>query len=250
MRTRTFWRSESSLVRWEGTKAMVFPSLILLHTPALYLSLLAHREALDLLKEQAKKTEEELGTLKGILKELSENYNPNYQDMAVKAAVVGYTENFIRGEGSPDEEAHGRDDLKTTLEELQRTDLTALLMAGDGTPGESSDDSSEDSSCESSTLVFTSHSLTSLLFSISHRPIHPRRSLRAIRARTGYSTHLVGSLRSSRYWSERYRFFGRGTSLVNFTKSPTDYPNCACFNRHSGCTSDFPHAHRRTQRSA
>jgi protein kinase C substrate 80K-H len=124
------------------------PQLIRLVSTALYLSLLAHREALDRLREQAKKTEEDLDTLKGILKELSENYNPNYQDMAVKAAVVGFTENFVRGEGSPDEEEGARGELQSTLEELQKTDLTGLLMAGDGDMAESSDDSAEDSTRE------------------------------------------------------------------------------------------------------
>lgn len=195
VRIRKFWRSESSLVSAGGGSDQFLDS-ILLYTAALYLSLLAHREALDRLKEQAKKTQEDLDTLKGILKELSENYNPNYQDMAVKAAVVGYTENFVRGEGSPDEEEDGRGELKTTLEELQRTDLTGLLMAGDGDTAESSDDGGDDSTCESIIRIYSFHSLTSLHYSISYRSIHPRLSLRAIRARPGCSSHLARSLRS------------------------------------------------------
>jgi hypothetical protein len=45
----------------------------------LYLSLLRHREALKKLKEEAKQAREDFETLKNIMKELSENYNPNYQ---------------------------------------------------------------------------------------------------------------------------------------------------------------------------
>lgn len=98
--------------------------------------------------------------LKRILKELSEGYNPNYQvclkvvlcrpvshsrlqDMAVKAAVVGYTEKYV----IPAETAETTEESLTEpvteeespevlvseqdLDELEKLDLDALLMSGD-----------------------------------------------------------------------------------------------------------------------
>lgn len=82
--------------------------------------------------------------LKRILKELSEGYNPNYQDMAVKAAVVGYTEKYG---ASTEEQAQGEEQgdegvSEEELDELEKVDLDSLLMSGESFP-DASDDSHE-----------------------------------------------------------------------------------------------------------
>jgi cell division protein FtsB len=46
---------------------------------ALYLSFLEHRQALAMLRQNLKQIESERDELKAILKELKDNYNPNYQ---------------------------------------------------------------------------------------------------------------------------------------------------------------------------
>ncbi|BEJ14197.1 hypothetical protein CspHIS471_0313710 [Cutaneotrichosporon sp. HIS471] len=58
----------------------------------LYKALEEHREAVKRLRDQLQATQDDLGTVLGILDELAKGYNPNGQDMAVKAAVVGYKE--------------------------------------------------------------------------------------------------------------------------------------------------------------
>ncbi|WWC90142.1 uncharacterized protein L201_005075 [Kwoniella dendrophila CBS 6074] len=58
----------------------------------LYQSLLTHRTTLNRLRNKTDKLQNEINSLKSILDELRNGYNPNYQDMAVKAAVVGYEE--------------------------------------------------------------------------------------------------------------------------------------------------------------
>lgn len=61
-------------------------------TTALFKSLEEHREAVRRLRDQMRAVQDDLATVLGILDELSKGYNPNGQDMAVKAAVVGYKE--------------------------------------------------------------------------------------------------------------------------------------------------------------
>lgn len=102
---------------------------------ALYTTLLTHRLALTRLRSKTSRLRSELDTLHGILEELSKGYNPNYQDMAVKAAVVGYeelTKPFdeeaeVKVEesqvGDVEEEIEDKE-----LDELDKKDLEGLLM--------------------------------------------------------------------------------------------------------------------------
>jgi protein kinase C substrate 80K-H len=59
---------------------------------ALFKSLETHRDAVTRLRTQIDNTKGDLDTVVAILDELSRGYNPNGQDMAVKAAVMGYRE--------------------------------------------------------------------------------------------------------------------------------------------------------------
>ncbi|KAJ9110673.1 hypothetical protein QFC19_001502 [Naganishia cerealis] len=107
----------------------------------IYLSLLTHRSVIGKLRSQKKQLEEEVDELKRILKELSEEYNPNYQDMAVKAAVVGYTEKYGKpveqgSDASPSPEMTEQDAQDSPvseqeLDELEKVDLDALIMSVD-----------------------------------------------------------------------------------------------------------------------
>lgn len=58
--------------------------------PALYQSMLKHRDALKSLQREHKKHLEREETLSQILDTLRRSYNPNYQDMAVLDAVRGW----------------------------------------------------------------------------------------------------------------------------------------------------------------
>jgi protein kinase C substrate 80K-H len=109
----------------------------LLTSPALYLSLLTHRLALTRLRSKTSRLESELETLHGILDDLAKGYNPNYQDMAVKAAVVGWEE--LSGKVIPDgEQTEGTSESQTAdeeeeitdkeLEDLEKKDMEGLLL--------------------------------------------------------------------------------------------------------------------------
>ena len=62
-----------------------------LKTP-LYKKLESHHQAIKVLKEKNAALKAELQTLTLLLDDLAKGYNPNYQDMAVKGAVVAYKE--------------------------------------------------------------------------------------------------------------------------------------------------------------
>lgn len=90
-----------------------------------------------------------------ILEELSKSYNPNYQDMAVKAAVVGYTElldaahgaTSESGDAAPSDAAVKEVEEEITdreLDELERKDLEAVVLA-DLTELEGDDDDDDES---------------------------------------------------------------------------------------------------------
>ncbi|KAI5451340.1 hypothetical protein NCC49_001934 [Naganishia albida] len=113
-------------------------------TSPIYLTLLTHRSAIAHLRAEKRHLEEEVDELKRILKELSEGYNPNYQDMAVKAAVVGYTEKYgaSTGEQAQGEEQGDEVVSEEELDELEKVDLDSLLMSGESFP-DASDDSHE-----------------------------------------------------------------------------------------------------------
>ncbi|GMK53438.1 hypothetical protein CspeluHIS016_0100240 [Cutaneotrichosporon spelunceum] len=73
----------------------------------MYRALEEHREAVTRLRDQLRATQDDLGTVLGVLDGLAKGYNPNGQDMAVKAAVVGYRE--LIGDGGEAAEAEGED---------------------------------------------------------------------------------------------------------------------------------------------
>jgi protein kinase C substrate 80K-H len=103
---------------------------------ALYTTLLTHRLALTRLRSKTSRLQSELDTLHGILEELSKGYNPNYQDMAVKAAVVGYEEltkpfdeeSEVKVEESTEVSEVEEEIEDKELDELYRKDLEGLLM--------------------------------------------------------------------------------------------------------------------------
>ncbi|OCF38619.1 protein kinase C substrate 80K-H [Kwoniella heveanensis CBS 569] len=123
----------------------------------LYLSLLSHRLALTRLRSRTSRLQSELDALHSILSDLAKGYNPNYQDMAVKAAVVGYEELTgtaaarSSGEGEevkPDVQKDTQEDEEEEikdweLDELDRKDLEALLLS-DITEVSGNDNGNED----------------------------------------------------------------------------------------------------------
>ncbi len=75
----------------------------------LYAKLSAHQDAIRSLKDKNAALKHELQTLTLLLDDLAKGYNPNYQDMAVKGAVVAYKEwRGIKSE-SPADGADGAD---------------------------------------------------------------------------------------------------------------------------------------------
>lgn len=58
----------------------------------MFKTLTKQQDAVKRARNQLTKVEEDLKTVLDILEELSKGYNPNGQDMAVKAAVFGYRE--------------------------------------------------------------------------------------------------------------------------------------------------------------
>lgn len=104
---------------------------------ALYTTLLTHRSALTRLRARTSRLEKELEALHNILDELSKGYNPNYQDMAVKAAVVGYGEllNPPQADGTDNTDVkveEGSEEVgieDRELDELERKDLEGVLLA-------------------------------------------------------------------------------------------------------------------------
>ncbi|CAK9780364.1 hypothetical protein CC85DRAFT_287897 [Cutaneotrichosporon oleaginosum] len=103
----------------------------------LYKALEEHREAVKRLRDQLRATQDDLGTVLGILDELAKGYNPNGQDMAVKAAVVGYRE--LIGDAEPEGEETPEAKLHTVrapdehlsgfdVERVVNVDLESLLV--------------------------------------------------------------------------------------------------------------------------
>jgi protein kinase C substrate 80K-H len=88
------------------------------------------------LRSKTSRLQSELDTLHGILEELSKGYNPNYQDMAVKAAVVGYEEltkpfdeeSEVKVEESTEVTEEEEEIQDKELDELDKKDLEGLLM--------------------------------------------------------------------------------------------------------------------------
>ncbi|WWD22735.1 hypothetical protein CI109_107228 [Kwoniella shandongensis] len=125
----------------------------------LYTSLLSHRLALTRLRSKTSRLQSELDTLHNILSELAKGYNPNYQDMAVKAAVVGYEEltgaaaptegeepTAIEGEVKQEEEEKEEEISDNELDDLDRKDLEGLLLSDIGESLDDEDDDEDESS--------------------------------------------------------------------------------------------------------
>ncbi|ORX35023.1 glucosidase II beta subunit-like-domain-containing protein [Kockovaella imperatae] len=105
----------------------------------LYAFTLSQRLALGRLRTKTARLESELKDLRNILDELSKNYNPNYSDMAVKAAVKGFEElskaaDVVEGDIEGDTEASVEvyEEIQDNeLDELERKDLDGLLLMDD-----------------------------------------------------------------------------------------------------------------------
>jgi len=130
-------KSHEQIEKRKQSRKSQFPSIA--DDLALYTTLLTHRLALNRLRSKTSRLQAELDTLHGILEELSKGYNPNYQDMAVKAAVVGYeelTKPFeeeieVKQEetGSQSDPVEVEEEIEDKeLDELDRKDLEGLLM--------------------------------------------------------------------------------------------------------------------------
>lgn len=141
---------------------------------ALYTTLLTHRLALTRLRSKTSRLQNELDTLHGILEELTRGYNPNYQDMAVKAAVVGYEEltkpfeEAVEGESAQTETTEEEIEDKE-LDELERKDLEGLLMSDVDGELDEEDDTEDVGLC-----MFAQHPL---LRSISRVPADTTRTV-------------------------------------------------------------------------
>jgi protein kinase C substrate 80K-H len=136
----------------------IFHLILLTITPALYVSLLEHSNALKSLQREHKQHLEREKALGEILNTLRSGYNPNYQDMAVLEAVRGWEElanlphiNDVRKDGESsdskqdtetdskvDKEEEDQEDqdhgiwsaekLEKDLDELVRADYVSLLL--------------------------------------------------------------------------------------------------------------------------
>lgn len=104
-----------------------------LDVTALYATLQSHQAALKALHERNVVLSSELQTLTALLDDLARGYNPNYQDMAVKGAVVAYREWRRAGQPAPAHaEAAGEDgDADQTAEgDEEPVRLKELLEEG------------------------------------------------------------------------------------------------------------------------
>lgn len=98
---------------------------------ATYIRIQEYKSAISTLQEQLQDKQAKLDTLTNILKDLKGGYNPNGQDMAVKAAVMGFEEYEKEQDNEGAEEAIDFGDLASedwlpsefygTLEEGQET---------------------------------------------------------------------------------------------------------------------------------
>ncbi|ODN73839.1 hypothetical protein L202_07363 [Cryptococcus amylolentus CBS 6039] len=120
-----------------------------------YNSLLSHRSALTKLRTKTKTLETEIEALHSLLREMAKGYNPNYQDMAVKAAVVGYEEltgiKYREGESEEGEvkkeekpEATQEEITEKELQDLDKIDLDGLLLSDTTGAAAEGDEDEED----------------------------------------------------------------------------------------------------------
>lgn len=103
----------------------------------LYTTLKTHQEGLRALMQRDHGLKDELRKLTNLLDDLSRDYNPNYQDMAVKGAVMAYRE-WRRG-GNPEaaaeeeDEGEGGDGEGKTVADEEPKKLNDLLNQGEWT---------------------------------------------------------------------------------------------------------------------
>ncbi|SPC68084.1 related to alpha glucosidase II beta subunit [Ustilago sp. UG-2017b] len=99
----------------------------------LYAKLSQHQEAIKQLNEKNAALKSELQTLTLLLDDLAKGYNPNYQDMAVKGAVLAYKQWRTSTSNSADSSAEAGVEGQSTVDQLaaENRKLTQLLDEGD-----------------------------------------------------------------------------------------------------------------------
>ncbi|UZJ50747.1 hypothetical protein CBS101457_000067 [Exobasidium rhododendri] len=93
----------------------------------LYGTLKSHQEALQILMERQSNMKREMEKLTNLLDDLSKGYNPNYQDMAVKGAVMAYR-SWRRGGGEVKESDEDSKDEKEAAGVIDIDDDEAIKM--------------------------------------------------------------------------------------------------------------------------
>ncbi|CBQ71623.1 related to alpha glucosidase II beta subunit [Sporisorium reilianum SRZ2] len=124
-------RLKNKLTRAETSDKDVIDAKV--KTP-LYAKLVDHQTAIKALQDKNAALKAELSTLTLLLDDLAKGYNPNYQDMAVKGAVVAYKEwRGIASAASDAKEEEADADSANTVDQLaaENTKLTQLLDEGD-----------------------------------------------------------------------------------------------------------------------
>ena len=111
----------------------------------LYATLKDHQSALDALVKREEAMQTELKKLTDLLDDLSDGYNPNYQDMAVKGAVMAYRSWRKGGDGNEQEEEEGeaageekKDDASASpinIKAQENVKLKELYNQGEWTSG-------------------------------------------------------------------------------------------------------------------
>ncbi|CAO1617270.1 unnamed protein product [Sympodiomycopsis kandeliae] len=92
----------------------------------LYATLRQHQEALGALSDKNVALKEELARLTDLLDDLSDGYNPNYQDMAVKGAVMAYRS---WRKGSQEDEPSGTEEAQPVEAESDETSKAPSIKA-------------------------------------------------------------------------------------------------------------------------
>lgn len=165
---------ESLRVRLERLESASAAQLARKQRSPLYTSLVHHREVLTTLRGQLDQAQKQRDELIEVLKGLKQGYNPNYQDMAVKAAVVGFTElvnddgQFVNGQNVPSVE-------QAELDRIDRLDLVGLVMGDDG--DDDDDDETDESSgnlCKDSSLTWIMVTCSRRFHSVPNRAVHSR----------------------------------------------------------------------------
>jgi protein kinase C substrate 80K-H len=97
---------------------------------ALYGTLKSHQEALSTLIERQSKMKREMEKLTNLLDDLARGYNPNYQDMAVKGAVMAYR-SWRKGE---EEGQEGEEEKTGSIDDEEAIKIQQLFDEGSWTP--------------------------------------------------------------------------------------------------------------------